>query len=280
MKTKSHLVSVVVTTKNNEETLDKCLSSIVNQTYSNIEIIVVDNGSTDKTKMISNSYTKHIFDHGPERSSQRNFGVKKSKGDYIMIVDSDMCLSRSVIDECLKSITVKELSVIIPEESFGEGFWAQCKKLERSFYKNVDWIEAPRFFEKKLYIMVGGYNEKMVGGEDWELHSRIKRATDVARINAEIMHDEGRLTLKEIYKSRKYYTKGFSTHFFESDDANDSGKSGAAQVVGVYLLFLRNPRKLFNSPLRGFGLLFMKTFEFYTIAQCLIVNRLRKVEKI
>ena len=71
----SGLVSVVVTTKNEQANIERCLESICIQTYEPIEIIVVDNGSTDLTKTIASRFTTNVFDHGPERSSQRNFGM-------------------------------------------------------------------------------------------------------------------------------------------------------------------------------------------------------------
>ena len=151
------LISVIVTTRNNHQTLDACLRSIAAQSYGNIELIVVDNNSSDDTKDIAKRYTKLVFDKGPERSAQRNFAVAKASGDYVCIIDSDMELSEDVIASCVETVTEHKYgAVIIPEESFGEGFWAQCKKLERSFYVGVDWIEAARFFDKKIYHQAGG----------------------------------------------------------------------------------------------------------------------------
>src|SRR5262245_48197635 len=100
---KHKLVSVIVTTKNNTATLDDCLKSIVKQqSYRPIELIVVDNFSTDDTQEIAKKYTSNVFVKGPERSTQRNYGVKKAKGEYVMIIDSDMNLSPKVIEQCVK----------------------------------------------------------------------------------------------------------------------------------------------------------------------------------
>ena len=133
------LVSVIVPTRNSEKFIGKCLESISKQTYSRIEIIVVDNNSTDRTKEIAKKFTKKVYNKGPERSAQRNYGAKMSKGSFVLFIDSDMVLTSKVVGECVLSIGK---AVIIPEKSFGKGFWAKCKALEKSFYIGVDWIEA------------------------------------------------------------------------------------------------------------------------------------------
>ena len=62
-----HLVSIVITTRNSAQTLCTLLKSIKGQSYKSIEIIVVDNDSTDKTKEIAYRYTRKVYDKGPER---------------------------------------------------------------------------------------------------------------------------------------------------------------------------------------------------------------------
>lgn len=103
-------VSVIITTKNEERNIENCLKSIKEQTYSqdNIEIIVVDNNSTDRTKEIVRESKKwftplnvQLFNGGPERSAQRNFGVRQAAGKYILYLDADMILSENVIDGCV-----------------------------------------------------------------------------------------------------------------------------------------------------------------------------------
>ena len=71
------LVSIVITTKNEEHNIENCLLSIKEQTYSNIEIILVDNNSNDKTIEIALNFTSKIFNKGLERSAQRNYGMNK-----------------------------------------------------------------------------------------------------------------------------------------------------------------------------------------------------------
>ena len=156
------VVSVIVPTYNSEDVLEDCLKSIKKQSYENVELIVVDNSSKDSTKKIAAKYTDLVFNKKPERSTQRNYGVSKATGKYVAIIDSDMELSPKVIGSCVRAMEKdeKNVSVIIPEESFGEGFWAQCKKLERSFYIGVSWMEAARFFKKSDYQKAGRLQRK------------------------------------------------------------------------------------------------------------------------
>ncbi|MCC8149902.1 MAG: glycosyltransferase, partial [Lachnospiraceae bacterium] len=89
-------ISVIVPAYNVENTIEKCLTSILNQTYQNLEIIVVNDGSTDTTrdivfKMANTDERIHLIDHHINKGlfRARLTGVKVSSGDYISFVDSD-----------------------------------------------------------------------------------------------------------------------------------------------------------------------------------------------
>jgi glycosyltransferase involved in cell wall biosynthesis len=256
------LVSIIVTTHNNHATLDACLASIVWQDYPNKELIIVDNNSTDDTKAIAQCYTPMVFNKGPERSAQRNYAVEQAKGEYVVIIDSDMELDSGVISACVAKVQEQPGlgSIIIPEESFGEGFWARCKQLERSFYVGVGWIEAARFFRKDLYQKAGGYDGQLVSGEDWDLSARIAALAPIGRIDEFIRHNEGRLSLIKTLQ-KKYYYAGLAGAYLQK---NEVGSKLTAQVGPLqrYKLFFSKPVHLFRKPVVGIGMLFMKTCEF------------------
>ncbi|MCK5123105.1 MAG: glycosyltransferase [Candidatus Pacebacteria bacterium] len=256
------LVSIIITTKNSAEFLEECLKSIKNQSYQDIEIIVVDNNSTDDTKEIAKQYTNQVFNKGPERSAQRNFGVRQAKGDYVLIIDSDMKLSENVIASCAEKIKSddKIKGIIIPEESFGVGFWAKCKKLERSFYVGVDWMEAARFFDKNIYEKAGGFDENITGGEDWDLSQRVEKFGKIDRISDFIYHNEGNLNFYNIIKKRYYYAKRFKNYAAKQE--NNKKTKMQISIIKRYKLFFSNPKKLFKNPILGLGMVFMKSCEF------------------
>jgi len=253
-------VSIVIPTKNSANFLEACLQSIKNQTYKNIEIIVVDNNSTDNTKEIAKKYTNKIYNKGPERSSQKNFGAKNAKGKYLLFMDSDMELSKKVVKDCMEKVKSYCGGIIIPEKSVGEGFWAKCKALERSFYVGINWIEAARFFPKNVFNKLKGYDENLVSAEDWDLNQSIKNKYETLRIGSFIYHNEGKLKLTDLLEKKLYYGKMINN--YEQKKVNDKYSSSQLNIIKRYELFFSHPVKLFKNPIIGFGMLFMKTAEF------------------
>ncbi len=150
------IVSIIITTKNSAKTIEPLLLSIKKQSYQNVETIVVDNQSSDRTCQISRKFTDKVFQKGPERSAQRNYGGAKSRGKYLFFLDSDMVLTPNVVSECVQVFKGKENGriggVIVPEKSFGDGFWAKVKAFEREINQGESYFEAARFFPKK-YLM-------------------------------------------------------------------------------------------------------------------------------
>ncbi len=272
------LVSVIVPTKNSGATLGACLRSIREQTYRPIELIVVDNHSTDRTRVIADRWADQILDQGPERSVQRNAGVERSRGAYVLIIDSDMKLSPGVVSSCVEVMTKQSQiqGVIIPEESFGQGFWSACKALERSYYLGVSWIEAPRFFKRRTFQDIGGYDQHLTGVEDYDLPQRIaERYGDraISRVDDLIYHNEGHLRF-----SRTCWKKFYHAHSIErykSIPANRGIYRKQASLLRRYSLFFSRPGKLFRNPLTGLGMLFMKTSEFVAAGIGYGLGRLR-----
>ena len=256
------LVSIIVPTRNSALVLRACLQSISSQTYPHIELIVVDRDSTDDTKAIATEFTEHVYNYGPERSAQRNFGVTKATGQFVAIIDSDMELDPKVIEDCVAQFTADPTlaGVVIPEESFGDGFWAQCKRLERSFYVGVTWIEAARCFPTTTYHQLGGYDETMVSGEDWDLARRAEKLGPIGHTQAFIRHNEGRINLWKTLKKKYYYAQQAKAYL----DKSQTGSKLTAQVGPLqrYKLFFSKPAQLFRNPILGLGMLFMKTSEY------------------
>ena len=126
------LVSVIIPTKNSEKTIGTCLKSVSEQIYPNIEVIVVDSLSSDKTKEIVERLGARLIEIKAGRSRARNIGAEKATGNMILFLDSDMELTPSVVEECVNRVKEGSDAVIIPEVSVGVGFWAKCRALARA----------------------------------------------------------------------------------------------------------------------------------------------------
>lgn len=274
---KTPTISVIVPTKNSARTLEACLQSVKAQTYKHVELVVVDNFSTDTTPEIAQKYADKFFTKGPERSQQRNFAVEQASGNCVAIIDSDMKLSPEVLEQAVAAMGEEGVvGVLIPEESFGEGFWAQCKKLERSFYIGVSWMQAARVFTREHYLALGGYNADLVSGEDWDLSQRAAASGKLQEIDALIYHDEGRLSLGRTLSKKFYYATKFTAY---TDSAKTQGEQSVQQqtgIIGRYMLFFKKPAKLFANPVLGIGMLVMKTLEFGWGGVGLIVGKLQQ----
>ncbi|MHA1280147.1 MAG: glycosyltransferase family 2 protein [Candidatus Helarchaeota archaeon] len=202
------LVSVIISTRNEEDVIEDLLKSVRSQTYPNIELILVDNKSADHTVEIANFYVDKLVIQGPERSAQRNRGVQEARGKYVLILDADMRLSPRVVKD-LVACVINDSSikaVVIPEKSFGYNYWARCKALERNCYTdNLKDVTGARFYDKELFLRIGGFDEKMTGTEDWDLSQRVARVAKVGSIQSVIIHNEGHINLFDQMRKKYYY---------------------------------------------------------------------------
>ena len=115
----TELISVIVPIYNTEKYLVECVESIREQTYSNIEIILVDDGSTDASIEICDEFSKkdsrvRVFHKENEGSAvAKNFGIQQSKGEYIILVDSDDIVSDKMIEVLYTHIKEKNADIAI-----------------------------------------------------------------------------------------------------------------------------------------------------------------------
>lgn len=270
------MVSIIITTKNEANILGKLLESIERQTYTKKEVIVIDNFSTDKTSVVAKSFNVVFFKYGPERSAQRNFGAKKAKGDFLFFLDADMELTPKVIEDCIEKINKNHLDgVVIPEESKAINFWGKVKAFERSFYneKGDPITDAARFFSKKVFVSVEGYDEAITGPEDWDLPDRIRKAGyKIGRSQEKIYHHEQEISPVLLFKKKFYY--GINAHKYLSKH-----KISVVSPKTVYFLrplFYKNWTKLLTHPILSAAMVYMLTIELAGGGLGYIVGRLKK----
>ncbi len=121
MNTKDYLVSIVVPIYNVESYLPKCIESIQNQTHKNLEIILVDDGSTDECGKICDAYAKTdnriyvIHKQNGGITTARKAGVRKAVGDYIGFVDADDWIDTNMYEELLNKAVMNNADIVLSD---------------------------------------------------------------------------------------------------------------------------------------------------------------------
>lgn len=193
---KTIMVSVVIPTYNHSNYLGRALKSVFDQTYSNFEIIVIDNHSTDDTKQVIDSFNDSrinylkIQNNGVIAAS-RNLGIRASKGEWIAFLDSDDFWSSSKLQECFNVISENVDLVYHDLEVIG-----LKKKLFKSRTTRSRQVRAPVIMDllikgngivnssvvvrKNLLVAIGGINEsdEMIAAEDFNTWLRISQLSE------------------------------------------------------------------------------------------------------
>ena len=191
-------ISICIPSFNQAEYLEDALESAYNQTMSPLEIIVVDDGSTDNSLEIANRYMFKEFPmiESPVRvisqvnkglASARNTGIMNAKGDYCLFLDADDMLKENAIQRITQEIIQHNPDIVAP--SFKE-FGKSDREIILNGFTMEDLKVANRIgyfcaIRRSALLEVGGYNPKMKWGfEDYDLSFDLfKRGKTIAIIS-------------------------------------------------------------------------------------------------
>lgn len=278
MKQDNPLVSIIIPTKNSARTIQVCLQSCKDQTYPHIEIIVVDNYSTDWTKVIAKIYTDKVYQQWPERTTQKNLWIAKAQWEHVFFVDSDMVLTSEVVEECMWVYQSNNgvWGVCIPEHSIGKGLFVKIRDFERSFYAWT-WVESARFFRLDDVKCVGGFEEDLIFFEESLLPQKIESQLDKSCkyvIQSHINHDEDEIRLLPRLQKKFYYGKSLKEYKKKVQELwIIQTWEDQMSIISRYMIFLRNKR-FYSKPLLALGILFLKTMEFWAWGLGLLANKI------
>ncbi|MBE9571084.1 MAG: glycosyltransferase, partial [Proteobacteria bacterium] len=230
----SEKVSVIIPTYNRADFLPHCLESVLNQTYPNLEIIVVNDGSTDNTDDVVKPYLQHILYIKKEnggKASAVNFALQKVTGKYVWIFDDDdIALPRKLEMDVRRFQKNPDVGVMhsrgyIFDNSTGKIFSVYMgKALEPAetilrLLEDTYILNASMVVKKACYDRVGFYREDLIRSEDYEMWFRLARHFKMTHLDCGTVliriHSEFRGTEKEHFQinteeSHKYEKKIFS----------------------------------------------------------------------
>lgn len=232
------LISVIVPVYNAEQYVDRCIESIINQTYSNFELLLIDDGSNDKSLEICNEWSNRdvriqvYSKQNGGASSARNYGLDKANGEYVVFVDADDWISSKYIEFLHKAITLNDYDIVQCNLKSVEN-----SELEQSEHVNFDFqkvreitkIEALNYRLYKVSVCAKIYRkylfddfkfrEGAIYEDDASYYIFVYRAKKIAMLNEtlyfyfmssnSVMRNENTLDLEfiKIYKERMDYFK-------------------------------------------------------------------------
>jgi glycosyltransferase involved in cell wall biosynthesis len=181
---KNPLLSIVISCYNDADYIEQAVTSAFNQTYSNKEVIVVDDGSNIETKAVlkklESKITKLITQDNQGQSIARNNGIREAKGEYILNLDADDFFEPTFCEKAINKFeedqeiaivtcnvnrfnTSGTIDIFFPNGGFLNNFLFSNSAMGSSMFKRKDWERC------------GGYEEKLpiLGLEDWEFYIQI-----------------------------------------------------------------------------------------------------------
>lgn len=186
------LISIIIPAFNEEKTIGECLKSLKNQSYKQVEIIVVDDGSSDSTRNIVKGFPdiKLLTQSHKGPGQARNLGASGAKGEILVFVDADMTFDKNFIKDLVKPILEgKTIGTFSKNEMVKnkDNIWSACWNINKNLPKNRMIArdcpdEAPVFraILKSEFERVGGFETSGQYTDDWSLSRKLGKKSSVA----------------------------------------------------------------------------------------------------
>ena len=175
-------ISIIIPCYNDYKYVEQAVNSALNQTYKNIEVILVDDGSNSETKNVLEKIKPKISilitQENKGQSTARNVGIKKAGGKYIVVLDSDDFFESTFCEKAINSIKLNDVKIvscyanILHENMSSQVYKPSGGGLKKMLLRNT--TLGSLMFKKADWVIVGGYDETMKSGfEDWEFYIRL-----------------------------------------------------------------------------------------------------------
>lgn len=160
------LISVIVPIYNVEKQLKRCINSIINQTYKNIQILLIDDGSKDSSGKICDDFSKYdtrivvLHQDNVGVSAARNKGIELAKGRYICFIDSDDYIEKNYIEELYQLMRDEKIDLGICDLNYKYTNKEDCWSTVGEKTINLKNISEEIFLElNEKYLLYGPYNK-------------------------------------------------------------------------------------------------------------------------
>lgn len=231
------MISVVIPSYNCAEFLPQALDSVLIQSYSVIEIIIVDDGSTDETRQIVQPYLgrqniRYVYQENRGLPGARNRGVEESRGEFIAVLDADDALAPTALEEMLHALSDSDASWCVIDIV---KFWEDYREIQKTDLPkddlriailNEDFIRRAMFFRKVALQRIGMWDASMKMREDWDLNIRLISGAEpfvyVARPLYHYRRRPGSITTGSSEKLFSYTERLLAKHHKASADAGDT----------------------------------------------------------
>lgn len=230
------LVSIVIPAYNAEKTVIETLESVVNQTYKNIEVIVVDDGSSDNTFNVIKEFAKAygnmkvLSKNNEGLPATRNYGFQYVTGEYLVFLDADDLLDASYVSSCVEQYhNNSQLDIVYTQTQLFERETGLMESWDYS-KESILWTNcftATAMMKSENLKAIGLYDTNLKFAEDWEMWIRMTAHFDnVYKIN------------KPLFYYRKRHTKDSMTD--ENRKQNISDESWLYIYNKHYSLYKKN----------------------------------------
>jgi len=238
-------VSLIIPVYNVEKYLEKCLDSAVNQTLKKIEIIIVNDGSTDGSLTIIESYAKNdpriqvITQKNGGLSAARNTGIKAASGEYIAFLDSDDYVKKELIEETYNKATkekvdivvygydkIKEDGTLVSKPDFGNNIFEHNEALNEILSLSISPMACNKMYRRKLFI-------------EHNIYYPLQK-----------LHEDVGTTYKLFWKAKKIVSTSKSYYYWIIRDGSITSKITYKHVNDIFDLF--HEKKIFLKRINKF----------------------------
>ena len=214
------LVTVTIPTRNSSKTIKSCLEAVRNQTYSDVEIIVVDSESTDDTVDIARRYSAQVISTKWKLLGARYLGCQASKGKYVLLLDSDQILHPDTIERLVKEGESQDM-VCLEEmpyhpKTFLEKLFVADRQLINNFAKMhldpIYGVMLARFYRKSILenafkkIPIDRLHDVVAHDHAIIYYEAYNISSNVGVLNNAVMHKEP-TSLGELWRKNYRYGK-------------------------------------------------------------------------